>query len=387
VERRVVHINITNFMAAVEQGRDPSLKNYPFIIAAENQARAAVLGVSELAFKEGIRTGTPLLLAKRRLSRVKVIPPDHELYNRSQQAIFSIACRFSPTVELRSNGHIFIDLTGTGRLFGYSIDAAAKIKRDFQSSLSLDPTTALSANKLVSKVATRVLDPHGFASVPPGDEASFLEPQIVTLLPGVGPKLSSRMSTLGIEFMGELAQLSNDQAVVAFGTRAVILKDHAKGIDTDPVQNDPFAKSSVDCSRIFNTDTNDINHIYAHLHLLTEEAGFLLRSCSMSTSRLGLTVHYTDSKTATRQITISSAVYLDSDIYRITKIILHKALTRRIRVRKLTITLSRLFPTKLQMDLFTPPKNEIIQNTIDNIKLKYGSTILTMGSAIPLIKS
>ncbi len=382
MERRVVHINITNFMAAVESGRDPGLRGRPFIIAAAAQARDVVQGVSDQAFLEGIRPGLPLNVALKRLPGCPVLPPDGDLYDTAQRAIYDLAARFSPTVELRSNGHIFIDLTGTGRIFGHSIDAAAAIKQEFQTALGLDPTTALAVNKVVSKVATRVVRPRGFASVPPGEEEPFMHPQPILLLPGIGPRLELKMNALGILLMGELGDLSDPQAIVAFGPQGPELRRHARGIDTDPVLRGPSAGGCITQSRILDTDSNDPEILLAHLALLCEQAGFLLRSRERSAGRLLLQVQYSDMKIAAGQLTPPAPVHLDRDLYRIAATLLERATRRRVRVRRLTLSLQHLQTGSTQLDLFAPPSDHTLQEAMDRLKTRFGKRSILRASAL-----
>lgn len=77
-------------------------------------------------------------------------------------ALLKRAAPFSPLVEAEEDsGHLFLDLTGTGRLFGPPQDVARRIRCTVRGELGLDPIWGLAANKLVAKVATRVVKPKG----------------------------------------------------------------------------------------------------------------------------------------------------------------------------------------------------------------------------------
>lgn len=248
----------------------------------------------------------------------------------------------------------------------------------------LDPTTALAANKVVSKVATRVVRPHGFAAVHPGEESSFMAPQEVTLLPGVGPKLSLRMGALGITFMEELARLSEPQAVVAFGPHAPKLQRHARGVDPEPVLQSQRTHASISFSRVFATDSNSPEIIAAHLALLTEQIGYTLRTQNRSAGKLRLVVHFSDQKSTTRQAKLSPPQHEDAPLYAAAKSLLSKALQRRVRVRRLTLTLLNLSRESQQLDLFAPPPAQAIQNALDTLRGRYGKRTIQRGSTLEL---
>src|SRR4029079_12632982 len=74
--------------------------------------------------------------------------------------------------------------------------------------------------------------PGGLTVVRPGREAEFLAPFPIRLLPGVGPKAEERLNGIGIETIGQLAAVGDDElAGVLRGKVGRELRDRARGID------------------------------------------------------------------------------------------------------------------------------------------------------------
>ncbi len=382
MERQILHLNVANFMAAVEALRDTSLRGEPFIIAPAHNRRAVIIDVSEEAFREGLRRGMPLAPLGRRLKGMRILEPDYPRYSRAEGHLYKKVLSQAPLVERLEGGHLFLDITGTRRLFGESIDHAARVRREIASSMGLNPIAGLAANRLVSKVATRVVKPEGFVTVPRGDEESFLRHQNILLLPGIGEKLSERLNILGIEELGELARLPDDAVAAALGKRGTRLRDAARGIDFTPVSAEAAGLRRIREDILLESDTNERDEVAARLFGLAEEAGCRLRREGMSARRVEVSLTYTDGVRTSGNSRLASPSWCDRDFFDTAAATLARIMDRRVRVRRLSIALADLQGGNLQLDLFTPPekiRRESLQRALDKIRGRYGDGAIRMG--------
>ena len=118
MEREIIHIDIAAFAVAVERVVQPALRERPVVVAPIGASRSVVTALSPEAWQAGIRKGMVLAKAVRRCRDVTVLPPNEPLYARASRAILKILQGFSPMLEPSGYGHAYLDLTGTGRLFG-----------------------------------------------------------------------------------------------------------------------------------------------------------------------------------------------------------------------------------------------------------------------------
>ena len=385
MERRVVHLNVAHFMASVEELCDRSLKGRPFLIAPAGRSRAVAIDVSEKAFHEGARRGMAVDEAVRRVRGMPVLPPRFDLYARAERGMREIVCRYSPLVEEAGTGHLYTDISGTGLLFGEPVDLAARMRQEISERLGFNPIAGLAVNKLVSKVATRVVKPVGFIAVQPGDERGFLARQEVGLLPGIGKKLTERMGLLGIREIGDLAELSDADAAAALGRGGTLLKSRARGIDTAPVTGEPASRRRIRAEALFDTDTHDAAALEGRLFSLVEDLGLRLRESGMAARTVELLIVYTDSGRALARAALPRASSFDRDLFETARALLSRHLARRGRVRKIAAALSGLEPHNGQLDLFTPPerlKLESLQHAVDRIRGRYGRDALRAGRTL-----
>jgi len=380
-ERTILHVNVTDFMAAVEEVRDPSLRGRPFVIGWQGRSRAIVLAVSETAYQEGVRRGMWLEAARRKVRTLKVLSPSYDVYRRADARLAEVALRFSPVVEPRGGGHLYLDLTGTRRLFGPPVDCAERVRKEIIEATDLLPALGLASAKVVSKVGTRVVRPSGFIAVPRGEERSFLSPLDVSLLPGVGTRLLTRLHLLHVRTIGDLASLSEEEAEV-LGPYGLVLRNRALGKDTSSVRVGGGVRAglhekegnSVSAGITLPEDANDSRLILSALRSLLFDLGFTLRTKGLSAGSLRLQVTYTDGLQAQGTWRFPVPVTHDGEMMKAAQALLPRVLRRRVRVRTLRCDLGALTPDPGQLDLEERYETKVraLQESLDRIRNRFG---------------
>jgi len=382
----VVHLNVVDFQAAVAIARDRSLADRPFVIAGANgSARAIVLGLSPRARAEGLAVGMPVALAGRRVRDLLALAPDPVSCARTEDSMVAIAARYAPLVQDDSGGHLFLDLAGTGRLFGAAVDCAVRIRNEIYDALGLDATAAVARNKLVAKVAARSVRPVGVACIRAGDEGSFLAPQDALLLPGVGPAILRVLSVAGIYRIGELAALSDTMVQGLFGPRGRALRNAALGLDTSSVAPGGLGERSVLRSLDFETDEIDMLKIRAALVSAVEDAGLELRSSLLAARNLRIVIRYADGIRSEAVERSRSPLVLDQDLTAAADRAFESAATRRVRLRGLGLVLADLVPARREPDLFQPDgqgRLERLQTAVDVSRSRFGPAAVTRACTI-----
>src|SRR5512137_2328309 len=114
--RAIIHLNVADFAVAVERVLDARLRERPVVIAPEGALRAAVFDMSDEAFQHGVHKGMALARARRLCRDVVVIAPHPDRYEQAMRDLLARALPYSPLIEMTdTNGHLFIDATGTCR--------------------------------------------------------------------------------------------------------------------------------------------------------------------------------------------------------------------------------------------------------------------------------
>ncbi len=398
--RSVLYVDIAAFPIAVERVVEPALRGRPVGVAPPGSARAPILAASLEAEREGIRAGMPVQAALRLCPALRVLPVNEPLYGRAAAAVLSLLDRYSPLLEPAIPGQAFLDLTGTGRLFGDAKDTAARIRAEIDRRLRLPSTAGVATNKLVSRVAARVIRPDGLCDIFPGAESSFLAPLPVGLLPEAEATTPGRLEDLGIDRVRDLLVLTPPQLRLAFGWRGERLRRQALGIDEAPVRP-PAASPSIAEEETLAEDSNDEAVLLRALCRLCERAGARLRTLRLLPERLRVTLRYAGSLTAGREARLDAPTGAPLSLFGAARDLMARVRTRRERVRWIEIRLSRFARGPRQLSLFGPEAfaasgvdgpapagrrvgaAETLAGAIDRIRGRFGEAAIVVGRLFP----
>jgi DNA polymerase-4 len=370
--RTIVYVDPPAFCTTVERLVAPGLRSRPLVVAPPGAERAVVLALSPEAELAGIRRGMPVRLARRMCPDLVVVPPNPALYARASRALHDLLARWAPVIEPRWYGHAFLDLTGTERLFGPALDVAARIRREAAERLRLPLSVGVATNKLVSEAATRAGHAEHLVDIWPvarGEEASFLAPRPVAILPEIPDAIRRRLDDYQLDRIGQIAAIPEAELYAVFGPPGRTLATHARGIDPRPVLP-PTVRTEFRLEHTLATDTNDLGVLHALLRHLAEQLGRRLRARGLATRRVTLALDYADCIGARRAIRVPDAT-LDVELWDAARRALALARTRRVAIRRVTLTADRLVEANLQLELWDhppPPRAAALQRALDEIR-------------------
>lgn len=380
----VIHINITNFFAAVAVAQNPALSDTAFVIAKDGGSRKVVLAASLRAEQEGIVCGMPVTVALRMLPSLTIVPPDSVGGNRAQQEINGIVSRFSPTIQMEPGGHVYLDVSGTTRLFGPPVDCAVRIRNEIHAKVGMKPAVAVATNKLVAKIGTRAIRPSGIAQIRSGCEASFLAMQDIRLLPGVGPTIGKLLTVAGFQEIGELAILSDQEVIAMLGKRGVNLRDAARGWDSTPVDSRAIGARTIQRRIDFSEPMLASDALRAAIVAAAEDAGLAMRSELLACSAIRAVISWADDSSTEGTWRSQRPLLFDEQLIAGSWNAFIQAMRRRVRIRCIQLSLLRLIPAQRQPDLFTPDgslREERLQAAVDAARLRFGAASVTHATA------
>lgn len=389
MDRSVLYVDIVAFPIAVERVVAPILRGRPMAVAPPGSTRATILAASLEAEREGIFTGMPVHAALRRCPALRVLPSNEPLYRRAAAAVLSLLSGYTPLLEPSIPGEAFLDLTGTKRLFGDAKDTAARIRAELDRRLRLTATVGVATNKLVSRVAARIIRPDGLCDIFPGSESSFLAPLPVILLPEAESAPAEWFEDLGIALVRDLLVLTQPQLRIAFGWRGERLRRQALGIDDAPVCP-PESSPSIAEEEILAEDSNDEAILLRVLLRLCERAGARLRSLGLAPQRLRVTLRYTGALTASRDERLTTPTGVPLRLFDAARDLMARVRSRRERIRWIELRLLRLARAARQLSLFGPEvfagpdtgrigAAETLAEAIERIRGRFGETSIVMG--------
>ena len=214
-EGTILHADLDAFYASVEQRDDPRLRGRPVIVGA-----GVVLAASYEAKAFGVRTAMGGRQARQLCPQAIVVSPRMAAYSEASKDVYRVFEDTSPLVEGLSIDEAFLDVRGMERLAGTPSEIASRLKTAVRERVGLPITVGVARTKHLAKVASAVAKPDGLLVVPPRGELGFLHPLPVERLWGVGPVTSGKLRARGIETVGQVAWLEEDELVRLLGRAA-----------------------------------------------------------------------------------------------------------------------------------------------------------------------
>jgi DNA polymerase-4 len=388
MNRSIIHLNVADFAVAVERAVDHRLNERPVIIAPEGAARAAVYDMSNEAYMAGIRKGMALQRAVCLCKDVQILPPHPDRYELAMRDVLKRALPYSPLIETGENdGHLFMDTTGTSRLFGPPVDVARRLRRQIKTDLGLNPIWSVAPNKLIAKVATRLVKPEGEYVVSAGEEESLLAPLPVSLVPGIERDDQLRLREFNLVRVFQVSALNLEQLAIPFGSRAVSIYEAVRGIDPSPVLPVGQKPPKVIADYQFGNDTNNKHILEAVLYRLVEQVGSRLRRRRRAARRVAIILDYSDGMRHARQTAARPATANDLALFELARRLLQLAWTRRVRIRHMRLICDRLVFPPAQLELFAADlkageKRCGLITAIDAIRHRFGNEALRFGRTL-----
>ena len=391
MSRRILHLDMDAFFAAVEQLDFPQYRGKPVIVGADPKSgagRGVVATASYEARKYGVHSALPISLAYQRCPHAVYLRGRYERYSEISRQLIATLNEFTPVIEKISIDEAFLDITKSLALFGSAEKIGHQIKKRIYDDLGLVASIGIAPNKFLAKVASDLEKPDGFVVVKEGEEKEFLKSLPISRLWGVGKKTEAALKQMDIETIGQIAHMPEQDLSRRFGKWGSALWRLANGIDHRSVK--PWeTQKSISQETTFDEDTGDEGAIHKTLLGLAESLSRLMRKSKLKGRTVTLKIRLEDFSTFTRSKTLSDFVD-SSQILKGVAIGLYKKFNKKnMKVRLLGIGVSQLNSVSgEQLGLFDQeaPLDARMTKLLDSLQDKYGEGAVKRASLLDKTK-
>jgi len=381
--RRILHVDMDEFFAAIEKLDDPDLRGKPLLVGGDPSGRGVVSTASYEARRFGCHSAMPMAVAVRRCPDAIILPVRMSRYAAVSEQVFEVLGRFTPLVEPVSIDEAFCDVTGCERLMGDAVRIARDIKTAIRDELHLTASVGVAPNKFLAKLASDLDKPDGLTVITPGNLHATLDPLPVRKLWGVGPAAAERLARLNVATIGDLGRLDAALLAETLGEAGEHFARLARGEDSRPVTPDSRAKS-IGQEQTFATDVADPAYLHAVLCDQVDHVARRLRRGGWKARTVTVKLRYGDFTTLTRSDTSRDATDVTAELHQRARSILDGWARSSFRpLRLLGVTASQLTRGGGQMELFADPdrvKRRRLDKTLDEIAERFGSAAVRRGS-------
>ena len=299
-DRKIIHVDMDQFFAAVEQRDNPELRGKPVAVGFDGP-RGVVSTASYEARRFGVHSAQAIATAKRLCPQLIIVMPRFQAYKEVSQQIRSIFHEYTDMVEPLSLDEAFLDVTHNKKGIILGVDIARQIKRRILEETGLTASAGVSYCKFLAKIASDYRKPDGLCVVHPSRALSFIAGLDIKRFWGVGDKTAEKMHHIGIFTGADLQRSSLPRLTEVFGKMGQVFWNFGQGIDDRPVVTE-WERKSVSCEQTFLQDIWQEEEVLAALESTIAELVHRIARSGFEGRTLTLKLKYADFHQITRSI-------------------------------------------------------------------------------------
>ena len=261
---KIIHVDMDQFFAAVEQRDNPELKGKPIAVGHDAE-RGVVSTASYEARRFGVHSAQSIQVAKRLCPQLIIVEPHFQRYKEVSAQLHEIFHDYTDIIEPISLDEAFLDVTENKKGIDLGVEIAREIKQRILETTGLTASAGVSYCKFLAKIASDWRKPDGLTVIHPDRALDFIAQLKVEKIWGVGNKTAEKMHRMGIFTGADLRKVSLARLNQEFGKMGSVFHDFANGIDTRPVISE-WERKSVSCERTFEKDIFDNAAVTIHLY-------------------------------------------------------------------------------------------------------------------------
>lgn len=244
IEKRIIfHIDFDYFYAQCEEIRKPELRNIPSVVcvySGREEDSGVVSTCNYEARKYGVKAAIPIRLAKSRLKDIhsNFLPTDMPYYHEISTKAMRIIQNYGELFEQVSVDECYMDFTKiTNSDFDDAKIFAASLQKNIKDQIKLTCSIGVGPNKLIAKIASGINKPNGITVVRLEDAKQFISNCKIDDIPGVGPKTSKKLESLGIKSVSDISKKGIFELRDALGYKiATFLVNASNAIDYSQIK-------------------------------------------------------------------------------------------------------------------------------------------------------
>lgn len=392
--RRILLVDCDAFYVQVARLEDPegAGKAELLLVGGSATGRGVVTSASYAARKFGVRSAMPTAQALRLCPDATVVGVPRGACSRKSREIRTRLEELAPVVQAASIDEFYLDLTGTERLFGESLEETAwRIRSRVLEATRVSVSIGGSTRRMVAKLAAGMAKPGGVHVVPPGGEADFMRRLDLANIPGVGPALVEALRARGLVHIEDALEVQQEWLAKWFGDhRGQWLYGRMRGLDSSRV--DPREpRKSISSERTFSRDLESDDDLENALMPLSVSVGRTLRRAGLRARTITVKLRDADFKTRSRGRTVPRAVETDAAVYTVARDLLFELRRqRRTPARLLGVGLTNFAESAdpEQMGLFGDDdslegeRDRVLGKAVDDLRERFGDEAVVPGRMI-----
>ena len=350
-----IYVDMDAFFASVEQVLHPEYKGKPVIVGATDPSKGVVSTASYEARKYGVHSAMSARDAHRLCPDGIYVEPNMKEYSKFSKKIYEILSSFSPSVHMISVDEGYLDMTGMGRLYKSTREAATVIKKRIYDETGLTSSLGIAGNLILAKMASDYKKPDALTVIKEGREEEFIDTVGIKKLWGVGPVSQEKLKNSGITTTEFLRSFEKDALISRFGkSMGSYLYDIVRGKAEKTISHD-VRNHSISRENTFYNATKDTKEIETLLNYIAFDLALRSLDECLIAHTLTLKLRYDSFETLSTSVRSERGFINSTTIFNEAMKLFDKAYTKWRKVRLLGLSLSG-FTSEMSTSLFDDEK-------------------------------
>ncbi len=300
----VLHVDLDQFIAAVEILRRPELAGLPVVVGGRGDPteRAVVSTASYEARAFGVHSGMPLKLAVRKIPDAVFLPVDGPAYDAASAVVMeALRAHEGAVVQVLGWDEAFVGITTPGDDVAQAVAHADAIRAEVFEASELHCSVGVGDTTVRAKIATDFGKPQGTFVLTRDNWFEVMGERPTTALWGVGSRIAARLASHGYASVQQLADADDEVLTAEFGPR---MGPHygrlGRGLGATVIDDTPWIARAHGRETTYQSNLVEPAEIEAAILLLSEQVVEDIRREERACARVHLKVRFAPFFTTTR---------------------------------------------------------------------------------------
>jgi DNA polymerase-4 len=241
--RKIIHVDMDCFFAAVEMRDNPALRDVPLAIGGSTQRRGVISTANYPARKYGVHSAMATATALKLCPHLTLLPGRFDAYKEASNHIREIFSRYTALIEPLSLDEAYLDVSDSPHCYGSATLMAREIRQAISDDLDLTASAGIAPVKFLAKIASDLNKPNGQYVITPEEVPAFLETLSLAKIPGVGKVTAGKLESLGLRTCADVQKTDLASLLKRFGKFGRVIWERSQGIDERQISSDRQRKS------------------------------------------------------------------------------------------------------------------------------------------------
>ena len=393
MERLIFHVDVNSAFLSWEAARRvkeglPDLREIPSCIGGDPKSRRGIVVAKSIpAKKYGVTTGEPVSMALRKCPELVCVPGDFALFETCSRAFKKICASYAPVMESFSIDEVFLDMSGTQKIYPDPVKLACEIKDRIREELGFTVNIGIGTNKLLAKMASDFEKPDKVHTLFPAEIPTKMWPLPVRDLLFLGKASEQKLIKAGIKTIGEMARYPETEIQRLLGEKTGHqLYEYANGRDDSPVRGEREEAKGYSAETTTEEDIVTYEQAFSLLLAQCDVVAARMRKDGKKCSCISVTYRMLDFRTRSHQKKLENPTDVTEEIFAQIKNLLRECWQCQ-PLRLIGVALTDLTSDDFrQMSLFENTENhekqKKVDGVVDDIRKRFGNGMIVRGSTM-----